>query len=628
MRYCQACHRCFNDGVEFCLFDHTPTCEVERLPIVIESKYRLDQLIAHGGMGSVYRATHLQLERSVAIKILRAEYLADQKVIERFNREARAAARLKHPNIIAVYDYGLLPASGGAYLVMELVEGRSLREEMRTSAARHGQMRRERAVALMRQACAGVEAAHQRGIIHRDLKPDNIMIETEPNGGEVVKVLDFGIAKLKESEQPLQSLTDEGTFIGTPNYISPEQCTSLPVDARSDVYSLGVILYELLTGRVPFSGGGTSTVLLRHLQEPPAPPSRFRPDIGRALEQVVLRALAKSPSQRYASAAQFSDQLAAALRSETVESSDSVGTRERRQLPAVIPTPAKPRLIPVDLVPDRQPQPLQVRPVAREPHLLLESGSRTRLYLAVAAISLALLGILGYSWQQGPAGGPESLTASLGKANEQSGVRGSGPTVPKPVSESRLSANQAGELQPRMMVPTSAPALDPSAARTVGAVSAPSVPASLVAPTSSPVAATEAERSQRELQAVYAVWAATASRGEWKSHINFYADRVDYYRDGVIPRSAVEARKRRIFSGLDAFTLRFADTPRIYLRASGGESKADLVFDKQWVLSRGRRRAEGKARTLVTLRRDGPDWHIIGERQLQLYYSKTRMVKR
>ena len=256
MRYCQVCHRCFGDGAEYCLFDQTPTFLVDQLPVVIDGKYRLEQLIAHGGMGSVYRAVHQQLERNVAIKILRAEFLADQVIAERFNREARAAAKLKHPNIVAIYDFGFMP-NGGAYLVMELIEGRSLREEMRTHSAGHGQMRPERAVVIMTQVCAGIEAAHRQGIIHRDLKPDNVMIEATAEATERVLVLDFGIAKLKDRDQGVQGLTDENTVIGTPNYISPEQCTGQAVDARSDIYSLGVILYEMLTGRTPFADQNT-----------------------------------------------------------------------------------------------------------------------------------------------------------------------------------------------------------------------------------------------------------------------------------------------------------------------------------------------------------------------------------
>lgn len=582
MRYCQACHRCYGDGVEFCLFDHTPTRAATGLPLGIDDKYRLEQLIAHGGMGAVYRATHLALERPVAIKILRAELLADSVVRERFHREARAAARLKHPNIVAVYDFGLLP-NGGAYLVMELIEGRSLREEMRTHAARHGQMRPERAALILAQVCAGIEAAHRHGIIHRDLKPDNVMIETphylDGEGAERVLVLDFGIAKLKDREGMLQGLTDEDVIVGTPNYISPEQCTGQPVDARSDVYALGVILYELLTGRVPFAGQNTSAVLLKHLQEPPAPPTRFRAELNRELEQVILRALAKNPQQRFASAAQFAEALLAAIKAapspEAASTSDEVTLRRVLAVPAAagrdlaaLPLPAEAGITGAGEV---------------APALALEERPRTKLYASVFVTALAAVGLLGYVWYGGwrtqtvTASPPSALDASAPGERVQTATR----TV--------TAAAKSEQSLPVTLVKNEAPAVNPLLA----------------------------ERAQREVRALYAEWAAAAQRGDWPKHISFYAERVDYFRDGTLTRAKVAARKRSIFKQLDGYALRFSDQPQIVVRQLGSQPEAEVTFDRQWVLQRGRKQVTGRAHGLVTLRREARGWRIVSERQLK-----------
>jgi len=619
MRYCQSCHRCFGDAVEFCLFDHTLTRTASSLPLVIEGKYRLEQLIAHGGMGSVYRATHLGLERAVAIKILRAELLADSTARERFNREARAAARLKHPNIVAVYDSGHLP-NGSAYLVMELIEGRSLREEMRAHAARLGQMRAERAAAILTQVCAGIEAAHRHGIIHRDLKPDNVMIETlsglDADGAERVLVLDFGIAKLavpEDREQSWVGLTDENTIIGTPNYISPEQCTGNTVDARSDVYSLGVILYEMLTGHVPFAGQNTSTVLLKHLQEPPAPPRRFCPDLHPHLEQVVLQSLAKNPQQRFSSAAEFARQLLAA-----------VSAREDRHLPTDIPagevedrTLTAPRPFQQRFQPPQQvlaaafpsPRRESVSVETKAPTLLIERRPRARLYAVATFLALAVIGALAYflnaDWQaQADETNP---TASI--AAEPSKLAGGPNASPNGSPNARIPSRGVQEIE-QTTRQANAPPIELQPKKTE--------PAAYVKPAT---AALTDEKMLREVRTLYSDWTMAAVRGDWQKHANAYADHVEYFRDGVMTRDKVVSRKRSIFGKLDSYWLRFSDSPQIVLKHSDGKSpealEADVTFDRSWTLRRGRKQTSGRAQGMITLRREARGWRIVGEKQIK-----------
>ena len=583
MRYCRVCHRCFGDGVEFCLFDQTATRDVESLPLIIEGKYRLEQLIAHGGMGSVYRATHLSLERAVAIKILRAEFLADATARERFNREARAAARLKHPNIVAVYDSGHLP-NGSAYLVMELIEGRSLREEMRAHAARLGQMRPERAAAILSQVCTGIEAAHRQGIIHRDLKPDNVMIESvatySGDSTERVLVLDFGIAKLaipENGELAWKGLTDENTVVGTPKYISPEQCTGQPVDARSDVYSLGVLLYEMLTGHAPFAGENTSVVLLKHLQEPPAPLRRFVSRISPQLEQVVLRALAKQPQHRFQSAAEFAAALMEAVASSAPNNAEFVPVAEPEENTMTAPRPAA-------AVIRHQQFAFAESPTeeAKAPTLLIERRPRRKVLASVMVILLAAVSSLAYflyhDWQA--------------KARETSQVTSEfiGASSPTPVV---------------LLKQPSPAAIDNADSK----ADKKALPAAYVK------AEASTEAVQRELQTVYTEWARAAVKGEWSKHTGFYADRVEYFRDGVMPKAKIEARKRSIFGKLDSYWLKFSDTPQIVL--NGKQDEADLIFDRSWTIKRGRKQSSGRAQGSITLRREAKGWRIVSEKQIK-----------
>jgi serine/threonine protein kinase len=277
----------------------------------LDSKYELLERLGQGGMGAVYKARRTHIGDEVAVKVLLEKYLAGREATERFRREARAAAMLRHPNIVTIHDFSDGVNSGAhAYIVMELVEGVSLRSRLK----HEGKIDFERAVALLRGVCAGVGSAHRKGIIHRDLKPDNIIIAEPHNPGdpETVKVIDFGIAKLREVDSG-SSLTQTGIIVGTPFYMSPEQCLGEPLDPRSDVYSLGAILYEMLGGSPPFTGPTPTSVVAKHLSEIPV--SLDRHGIARELSEVCLRALAKSPEDRYQSVDEFYQSLQRAAES-------------------------------------------------------------------------------------------------------------------------------------------------------------------------------------------------------------------------------------------------------------------------------------------------------------------------
>ena len=282
----------------------------------IAGKYAIEGRLGEGAMGRVYRARHAALDRTVAIKVMKRDLAADGTFSARFRREAQAAARLDHPNSVRVIDFGEEP-DGLLYIAMELLDGRALDEIHRAK----GSLPAHQIVDILTQTLAALAAAHDAGVIHRDLKPSNIMVlERKGDDGtkiDVVKVCDFGIAKLVDVVGPeghvgsRRQLTEQGAVLGTPRYMSPEQCNGDTVDARSDLYSVGVILFELLAGRVPFEGASTLAVVGKQVQEKPPRPSALKPAVDMGLEAICLKALCKAPHERYETARAMRAELAA-----------------------------------------------------------------------------------------------------------------------------------------------------------------------------------------------------------------------------------------------------------------------------------------------------------------------------
>jgi serine/threonine protein kinase len=359
----------------------------------IANRFVVESKIGAGGMGAVYRARQLGMDRDVAIKVLLQEFTANPLIIKRFHMEALAVSKLQHPNTIRIFDFGQTEDSQ-LFIAMEFLRGHSLEHELRENKS----VAVNRVLHVISQVCGSLGEAHDKSIVHRDLKPDNIFLCPVGKDKDYAKVLDFGVAKLKSEDRKQGTLTEAGMVFGTPRYMSPEQCRSDSTDQRSDIYALGVIMYEMLTGRAPFEADNPLSILIMHVQDAVKPLDVVRPDllIPAALQRAVYRCLEKNPDKRYASAHELGDDLDAIARTldtkfdavVTRDDAEALGIDLTREDAFTLPRPAPGVVSEIHL----QGQVTeQMDPEARDAFIRREiRRKRVKQALAVAAVVVAL----------------------------------------------------------------------------------------------------------------------------------------------------------------------------------------------------------------------------------------------
>jgi serine/threonine-protein kinase len=370
---------------------------------VLDGRYRLDSRIARGGMATVYAGHDLRLDRPVAVKVMHATLAEDDAFVERFRREARSAARLSHPNVVAIYDQG--EDAGRVYLVMEHVTGQTLREILRSQ----GRLSPAHALDVADGVLTALVAAHAAGLVHRDVKPENVIVT--PSGA--VKVADFGLARAIEATHHTVA---DGTLLGTVSYVAPEQVTTGEADPRTDVYSLGIVLFEMLTGTVPFSGGPPVAVAMRHVNEDVPAPSSVEPSVPRVCDNVVRAATRREPEERYPDAETM---LSAVRRARSALGNADTALVDMGEAPTLI-TPLPPKVAvtaqPKAPKPPKPPQPVKAR-------------KRRRTFLIVALAVLLVAGVAGW-WLASSPGGAGSVSTprlvGLSQADAERALRDAG----------------------------------------------------------------------------------------------------------------------------------------------------------------------------------------------------------
>lgn len=429
---------------------------------IVDNRYKVLEKIGQGGFGEVYKARHLRMDRTVALKLLRVHLAGEVEHLKRFEQEAKAASRINHPNAVVVYDSGQAE-EGVLYIAMEYVEGVSLKHVLKEAKT----LPPERVVRIIKQICSALAEAHRMGVVHRDLKPENIMICSKAGQEDVVKVLDFGIAKIISEDA--QGLTQTGVAFGTPRYMSPEQCEGKPVDWRADIYALGCIIYEMLSGRPPFEGEVT-TVMFKHVTEEPRPLREVTikfDSVTEELEKVVLQALQKQRENRQ-SAEELARELEHAI---TIKvPTDQIPQAPPRPLPPPPPPPPPPIQAQVPAPPlPTGPTMVTSRPRPVLPWILLAAFG----FLLVAGVG----GYFAYTrlaglWRGKDVSGPAGATAgdSGGTSSHQGSQTGRQPPAgssTNPRATQPPAGNDVGQTTTTSPVTTTSPPPSGSSASTV-----------------------------------------------------------------------------------------------------------------------------------------------------------------
>jgi serine/threonine-protein kinase len=466
MKICPACKTEYEGGEVFCPNDGArlqtpsqmsmPASEKtdELVSLILDDRYRILRRIGEGGMGIVYEAEHVVIEKHVALKVLRDDFSSRPEVVARFRQEAKSASKIGNEHIVDISDFGETPA-GQSYFVMELLEG----DDLANILQREGSIGTERAADIIEQCCKALGAAHGKGIVHRDMKPENIFLTNRNGREDFVKLVDFGIAKMSDIETqgaPGRKLTKTGMIFGTPEYMSPEQAAGKELDHRVDVYALGVIFFEMLSGRVPFVGDSFMGILTQHMFEEPPTLTAVNPNVqvDPAIESWIRKALAKDPDQRFQTCAEMAAALGRALHGEAVKGTFT-GYGD-----------------PVKYRPKGQPRPVQPESASAEFPTVKGERSSVRIVLGIGAglgVPLAI-GIAWFATTQGAqatgAGGTTPVTDPVAAAPEDSGAVATAPdasttstavAVPEVIDSGEPAAVAAPPTEVAVHVETSTP---------------------------------------------------------------------------------------------------------------------------------------------------------------------------